>query len=237
MHICICDDDIGAMEAIRDCMEPCISYLTRPSITCVASLEEFLAQFEKDKYEMIFMDIAVGDGNGVDAIRQIRRVDDKVIVVFISSYQEYVFETFEVEPLQFLVKPVTPEAFHKVFQRAMLKYRKLYSKVTLKWQGEQNVIRIGDIKYVEGYSRHLRVATVDGVYETVGKIPDMFRTLEPHGFVQVHQGFLVNMHYIKHFAKKEVVLKDNSRIEVSVRRRTPAIRKLQEYMQETEKDS
>ena len=134
--------------------------------------------------------------------------------------------------LYFLVKPISEEDFTQVLQRAINKYRNLHSSIILKWQSERYVIKIDSIKYIEGYKRHIAVFTNNGEYEAIGKIPELLELLSPYDFIQTHQGFIVNMDYIQRFDKSDVVLFDDTRVMLSVRRRTEALRAFDTYLKQ-----
>ena len=166
----------------------------------------------------------MGGINGIEAAETIRELALETIIIFVSSHSSYIFDAFRIEALHFLVKPIKEKEFAEVFTRAMKKYTAANASVVLKWESVRNKISINKISYVEGYRRHLTVHTANGVYEAVGKISEIYEILKPHGFVRVHQGFIVNMNYIKSFNANEVELTDGSRVAVSVRKKQEALK-------------
>ncbi len=172
----------------------------------------------------MFIDIEMGGINGVEAAEIIREFAPETIIIFVSSHSSYIFDAFRIEALHFLVKPIKEKEFSEVFTRAMKKYTATNASVILKWESVRNKISINKISYVEGYRRHLTVHTASGVYEAVGKISEIYEILKPHGFVRVHQGFIVNMNYIKSFNANEVELTDGSKVAVSVRKKQEALK-------------
>ncbi len=232
MRICICDDDIGIHNTIVLLLKTFITTETQFNITDVYSGEELLKYYSiRKKFDIIFLDVEMAQINGLKTAEKIRKTDPKAIIIFVSSHANYVFDVFRLEALHFIVKPICHNEFTDVFQRAMTKYRAINSTVSLKWQNVRFQISINDIIYVEGYKRHITVHTKDEEYESIGKIPDMLEILEPHGFVRIHQGFIVNMDYIKRFDANDVILKDNTKVMVSVRKRTEALKAYDTYLQ------
>ena len=229
MKICICDDDKNIHITLK-------SYLTENIISEIKdcySAEELLNAYKTDDpFDIIFLDIEMGQTNGIDAAEKIRQNHPKTIIVFVSNYPNYVFESFKAEPLHFIVKPVSAEEFANVFNRAINKYKNLNSSITLKWENERYVVNVDSIKYIEGYRRHIAVYTDNGKFEALGKISDMLNLLSPYDFVQTHQGFIVNMDYIQRFDKTDVVLFDNTKIMLSVRKRTEALRAFDTYLKQ-----
>lgn len=230
MKICICDDDKNVHKCLK---EFCRQFLgnNQFEISSIHSAEELINNYEHNiRYDIIFLDIEMLLLSGIEAAIQIKNISPNVIIIFVSNYPKYVFETFVVEPLHFLVKPISEQEFSNVFQRAIHKYKTLNSSITLKWQSERYIIKIDKIKYIEGYKRHITVCTNTETFEAIGKIPDMQKILEPYGFVRTHQGFLVNMNYIKRFDANDVVLFDNTKVMLSVRKRTAALKKFDEFL-------
>ena len=230
MKICIYDDDKLIHETLKTyCYK--ISNNMQLEIQNVFSAEELIHTYEQNvRFDIIFLDIEMATISGIEAAEQIRKISPNVIIIFISSHPRYVFDTFKVEPLHFLVKPLSEQDFSSVFQRALYKYKTLNSTITLKWQSERYVIKINKIKYIEGYKRHITVYTNTEAFEAIGKIPDMQKILEPYGFIRTHQGFLVNMDYIKRFDINDVILFDNTKVMLSVRKRTAALKKFDEFL-------
>lgn len=224
MKICICDDDIFTVKEIRNLLLP---FQTEDGfeISELYSGEELLEHYESgNSFDIIFLDIEMQDINGIEAAERIRQLSADTIIIFVSAHQNYIFDAFRAEALHFLVKPVKEKEFSEVFNRAMKKYATVNSDIVLKWESTRNRISVNKISYVEGYRRHLTVHTSEGIFESVGKISEIYELLRPHGFVRVHQGFIVNMNCIKHFRTNEIELVDDSRVAVSVRKKQEALK-------------
>lgn len=232
MKICICDDEVYIHNEIKEMIETYRITETHLSVTSLFSGEELLKHYSNQEYfDIIFLDVEMDAVNGIQVAETIRKNDSKAIIIFISNHSQYVFDVFKLEALHFIRKPIDYIEFSNVFQRAVGKYKSLNSIVVLKWQSNRFPVAINDITYIEGYNRHLTVHTKDGKFETIGKISDILLTLEPHGFIRIHQGFIVNMDYIKCFDKNDVVLKDKTKIMISVRKRSEALKAYDIYLQ------
>ena len=233
LKICICDDDKHIHTTLKSYLHDFTKEKITSEIKDFYSAEELLdAYITEETFDIIFLDIEMGQTNGIETAEKIRQTHPKTIIVFISNYPHYVFESFKAEPLHFLVKPVSADEFTNVLNRAINKYKNLNSSITLKWENERYVVNIDSIKYIEGYMRHIAVYTDNGKYEAIGKISDMLNLLSPYDFVQTHQGFIVNMDYIQRFDKTDVVLFDNTKIMLSVRKRTEALRTFDTYLKQ-----
>ena len=231
MRICICDDDKNVHTVIKSHINTFIKNDFKYETVDIFSAESLIEQHKKKvNFDIIFLDIEMGNLNGIEAAEIIRQSSNQTIIIFVSNFPNYVFDTFRVEAFHFLVKPISQPEFINVFNRALYKYKLLNSTISLKWQNERYVIKIDTIKYIEGYKRHITVYTKDGAYESLGKIPDLLKELAPHGFIRTHQGFLVNMDYIKRFDTTDVVLFDGTKVMISVRKRAEALQAFDKYL-------
>ncbi|MBR3766740.1 MAG: response regulator transcription factor [Clostridia bacterium] len=225
MKICICDDDSFFIREIRNRLSLFQTETEGFDIYDFSCTEELLEHYKNgDTFDIVFIDIEMKGINGIEAAGKIRETAPETIIIFVSGYSDYIFEAFRIESLYFLVKPVKDNEFSEVFTRAMKKYTSLNASIILKWESTRNKITIDKISYVEGYRRHLTVHTANGIFEAVGKISEIYDILKPHGFVRVHQGFIVNMNYIKCFGVNEIELTDGSIIPVSVRKKQEALK-------------
>ena len=231
MRICICDDDKCIHLLLKDNISSFFCGKNMPEIIQCYSGAETLGYFENDAADIIFLDIELGDENGIDIAMNIRKKDKNAIIIFISSHPQYVFDAFKCEAFHFLVKPITSTDFEDVFSRAMHKYRTENDNIALGWNHTRSNIKIGDILYIEGYKRKLDIHTKHGTFSIIGKISDAYSHLKDFDFILVHQGYIVNMKYIENFKNGEITLYNGEVVMVSVRKRAEAIMVYDKYIQ------
>lgn len=70
------------------------------------------------RYDLIFLDIEMKNMDGLTAAKEIRKYDDLTMLIYVTSHESYAIEAYEVQPFQFMVKPVNMERFHKYFMKA-----------------------------------------------------------------------------------------------------------------------
>ncbi len=232
MNICICDDDKIVHQEIRECLSPFFTNSNAPDITDCYSGEEIVSHYSRENYfDIVFLDVEMGKINGIEAAGEIRKHAPKTIIIFVSSHRNYVFDSFKCEALHYIVKPITQFEFDDVFNRALNKYRLTHKNYTITWKNTITNLVIDDIIYIDCFNRKLRFHTEQGTYMCIGKIVDTYEKLKTHGFILVHQGYIVNMHYIKSFLHEEIVLRSGERIMVSMRKRPEAIRAYDIFLQ------
>ena len=182
-------------------------------------------------FDIIFLDIEMGKTNGIEVAGKIKALHPDTIVIFVSSHKNYVFDAFKCEALHYILKPINQMEFEDVFNRALHKYSLLNNFFPVQWNHSRSNIKIGDILYVEGFRRRITVHTEINTYEHIGKLSDVYKVLCPHGFVYVHQGFIVNMHHIRSFYADKVELQNGQTVMVSVRKRGEALKTYDKYLQ------
>lgn len=232
MKICICDDDDFMHQEIRNNLQPFFTESGLPQITDLFSGEELVECYSLPiGFDIIFLDIEMGKLNGIETATEIRKHSPEAIIIFVSSHKNYVFDAFRCEAFHFLVKPIKQDEFDDVFNRALYKHRVMNEKYHICRKNLRQALPIGDITYIEGYKRWLKVHTAQEVYEHTGKVSDAYEKLKGHGFLRVHQGYVVNMRHIKTFGSTEIILKDGSVIPIGEKRRHEALQMYDKYIQ------
>ena len=220
MRVLICDDDRYCCQIIRDCILSCLDEESESVVDVFNSGRELFEFCLKNKPDVTFLDIELGDINGIDLAKQLRKEFPALIIVYITNHPDYVFSCFETEPLNFLRKPIERIKLEKTFHQIIKKYTELHECIPIKWQNDSLCLEIKDICYIEGYNRHLVFHLYNGeFYEVVGKLDDIFQTLKLYGFVKSHQGFIVNMLHIKKFGENEIYMRNGDYVLMSVRRK------------------
>ena len=220
MRILICDDEQRSCQTVKEYIILNFDENSEGVIETFNSAKELVSFCLKNAPDILFLDIELGDMNGIDLAKYLRSEFPALIIVYITNHPNYVFSCFETEPLNFLRKPIDKNEFDKTFQRIVKKYKEPHRSIPIKWQNNSVYLEIKDICYIEGYNRHLVFHLYNGdCYEVVGKINEMYYFLKIHGFVKSHQGFIVNMLHIKDFGESEIHMKNGQTVLMSVRKR------------------
>lgn len=233
MKIAICDDCLEYRSIIAKKLKS-LDLIKDISYSEFSCSEDLLYAYNVGtRFDIIFLDVEMGAINGVDAGVKIREVDEKVIIIFVSSYPKYAIPAYDCEAFYFIVKPIDEPKFKKVLYKAIEKYKLLHQYYIIKNKGEVQKIAVKDILYVEIYRKHLIFHTAARNYETVGKISEALVELSPYGFCQVHQGYLANMNRIKEFIDYDIVMDNGEKVMISVRKKAEVLRRYADYLERT----
>lgn len=230
VRVAICDDDDLHRKIIVSYIDP---YVDQYDIQLVEfeSGEQLAQAYDKGvSFDIIFMDIRMKDMDGVQAVSYIRKYDRLVIVIFISSFVQYITEVLRHNVFQFLVKPVKQELFDDEFRRALSFYETLRSEYVIKTRERIIKLEAAEIVYIETCERHLLLHTKQEKYLYNGTLKSEYQKLAPHHFVLVHQAYLVNMAAIKTIEKNEVILTGGQSVPLSKHLRKSLLSKFNMYM-------
>jgi len=230
MRIAICDDDRHARDSIRDITIASIELPSSTDIQEVKSGEELIHMHKKSPFDIIFLDIKMGNKNGIETGHEIRSIDKDVIIIFITSHKQYVFESFTIEAFDFIVKPISEEKFNEVLGRALKKHRDQHHIITISWESTTSSLDISEIFLIEAYYGRIIFRTKDKLHECNGKLDDYERDLIPYGFLRCHRNALINMRYIKSIEECSIITSYGEEVIMSTRKKQYCLRVYNSYL-------
>ncbi len=208
-RIAICDDEF----ACADNISKAISDYEKKSYELPAQL---LDDVKNGDYipHIIFMDIVFKNENGIDAIKEIRKVNGDVKVIYVSGYPNYAERIFETEPVGFLLKPITPERVVAALEKAVRLLDESEKKI-VDIQTSTAVYRINkdEVLYIESRARKLNIVLLDRVVEVYAKLSDIAPQFSD--FCRCHQSFLVNYKHVMSLNHRAITLSNGTVIPVS----------------------
>ena len=217
IRIAICDDEAPA----RACLASLIRAQGRPcEVVEYASAGDCLA--DRREIDLLFLDIALNAAgpDGMALARQIREGGPaaRPVIIFVTGYERYVFDAFDVGAFQYLLKPVDEEKFAQVFARAAAQLeagRDTPARtLTLQSAGVSRTVPLDSIYYIESSNHKVVLRLKDGEFSCYAKIRDLEAELGDQ-FFRVHKGYLVNLAYVEGYGKTEVTLTNGEKLLIS----------------------
>lgn len=194
LRIAICDDEADARDALRIQLEKLLIEDSEEIIYEFSSGTNAASWLQKHpgEVDLLFLDVEMGKENGMDAAKKIRTVNRDLLIVFATGYTDYVFDGYQVNALDFLVKPVSPEKLKEVLLRA----KELLTPPTDRFfvlKNADGAYRLpwDDILYFYSDRRYIHLVTVIKTYTFYGKLNDIEKQVR-NNFVRIHQRYLVN---------------------------------------------
>ena len=215
IKIAVCDDE----KNIRSYL---VSLIRKQNIECsimeYASADEYLA--DGREHDLIFWDIEMGGSDGMGLARHIRGMDAyrQPIIIFVTGYEKYVYDAFDVGAFQYLVKPVDEQKFADVFSRAvgqiLSEAEQRKKKLVIQYAGEGKAIPLNDIYYMESQNHNIVLFLKSGKLEYYGKIGDLEEELAGQ-FYRIHRGYLINLFHVEGYDRTEVRMANGDKLLLS----------------------
>lgn len=170
-------------------------------------------------YDIIYLDIEMNELDGIKAAQYIRSLRLPSLLIYISAYDSYCKQLFEVEPFRFLSKPIDTALFNKYFLAAC---NRLETKILFfPFSFKQRIYKvcIADIIYFESKGRYIIIHTSKQDYRYIDKIRNVEDFCLKHdlNFLRIQQSYLVNPYYISNLCLSEVTLCDDVTLPISTK--------------------
>lgn len=211
-QIAVCDDSTADRQYIVHMLAEWAAAAGHSVVVSeFSSAEQFLFEYEdKSDYDMLLLDIEMGDMDGVTLAKKLRKGNETVQIVFVTGYSDYISEGYEVAALHYLMKPVRQEKLFEVLSRAADKIQKNEKVLTLESGGELVRIPLYQIRYVE--VQHNYVTVYAGEEITVKKTLGEIENALDERFFRVGRSAIVNLSCISRVTKTDIILQDGTLI-------------------------
>ena len=178
--------------------------------------------FTKTPYDLVFLDIEMPAIDGITLAKKIRSASENVFIVFLTGHIEYALEGYEVNALRYLTKPVDINKLKEVIRYVQEKHGS-EKQIMIKEDGEEIIIDINDVIYMESMNQNVRIVTVRGVHTIRYNISDFENSLKNEGFFRIHRGYLISLSKVKKLVKNDVIMDGDITLPVS-RNNTKALK-------------
>lgn len=226
IKIAVCDD---SKENLNELNQYITGYFAQKGdianeVCCFDSAKELVKAMEEVMFDVYFLDVLIPKLNGIEIGRIIRRADQDAVIVYITVSRDFAFEAFGVRAFQYLQKPVNMKELSETLDGIVhLLDKKQSRKICVNTKDGLVNVNVDDIMYVENISRCAVYMLKDGKQvvsvcnrssfeKSVGLLD------KQSGFVQPHKSYFVNMHFIRTFGSKNLLLDDGTEIAISRKR-------------------
>lgn len=180
-----------------------------------------LTYLKTNPVELLFLDIQMPQLDGFELLKQLAQPP---MVVFTTARHDYAVKAFELEVLDYLVKPVPYDRFEKAVRRAedLLKYknafggsgRKPLDYLMIRADYRMHKIQFDQVEYIEGLSEYVKIHTRDKLYVTLLALRDLNEQLPADQFVRIHKSFIVSIAQIQSYNYSQVLLKNGKELAI-----------------------
>lgn len=232
IHIAICDDERYMLDKLKKLVS---DFFYKENIQI--SILQFSSGEELLKYnkpiEVLFLDIQMKNMNGMETAKKLRNHNFRGVLIFVTILKELVFQAFEVQAFDYLLKPIEEEHFKKVMNRLLISLKSAKEKsLLIQRKSENRIIFFDDIIFCEIMNRkvylHLQSEEIIDYYD---KIENLETKLDKR-FFRCHRSYLINLKYLKSFRDGLAYMNNGETIPVSRLRSKEFTSVILQYMKE-----
>lgn len=171
----------------------------------------FLEAYKRDA-DLIFLDIRVPDMLGMEVAKHLRKVDENVMIIFVTSLTQYAIDGYSVGAFDYILKPIHYASFSAKLERAlrMLSYREPELMLDLRTKDSARRIPVNSIIYIEISAHDLLFHTGNEVLKQWGTLSKYEQLLRQAHFARPSTSFLVNLKYVRSVKRDEVLVGDQT---------------------------
>lgn len=206
MKIAVCDDDLNIQQSIVKALKLVYAETGQnwEAPVVLDNAEELLAQLKCGvRFDLLYLDIEMPGLSGIEAAAEIRAMDRQIQIIFVTNHEQYVFDTFRVQPLDFLSKPINCRRFLEAFRRALDNYRLQHQTIACASDGGIRILFVAEMVCVESAGKKVSVTMADGtLYRFNHKLEEMEQRLKVYHLIRCHRSLLVNLAYVREIAPR-----------------------------------
>lgn len=183
--------------------------------------------------DLLFLDIELLQKNGIETGAFIRDEmgDTDMHIVYISAKQGYAMELFKMQPLEFLVKPISAVRLKEVLERSMRRKKRAASCFEYRKGSQVFRIPVNEIFYFMSMDKKILIIKKEGQDEFYGKLKDMMEQLPP-GFLMIHQSYVIHQEYVSEYSYESIKMMNGDVLSVSKPYRKEVREKIKQYLKE-----
>ena len=231
MKIAICDDDEKTKEYIVSLIK---KQYPNAKICCFSTAEELIAG--RNFFDICFLDIEMGSVSGIELAKRIRKEQEnsrkRSIIIFVTAFQEYMEDAFDVNAFHYLVKPIKEKKFAEVFQRAVNEVASASERrekyIIVKDGENKKKLLLREIQYIESSDRKVIFHMDNGLTETYARMYDLENSLGD-SFFRTHRCYVVNLEKVTAYSANSIQVLNGDSIMLAEKKYTDFVKTYLRY--------
>lgn len=230
--IAIVEDNAAERARIRECLK----YVENSEGVVFNVREfqnglEFLGSLEAPSaFDLVFMDIEMPGMNGMETARALRQTDPTVLLVFITNMAQYAISGYEVDALDFILKPINKYSFAIKMKRALTRIpHRNEDYIAIRSEGETRSVCVDSIRWIDVNGHYVVYHTTDGDITEYSTLKESAARVNCKTFTLANRSCLVNMRFVDAVSKETVTI-GNTKLDISRPQRKKFFAAISGYM-------
>lgn len=230
LHAAIVEDSPKELEHLQDCLT---RYAAERKVQFETSVfgdaADFLEHYRAD-YDIVFMDIELPGMNGMEAAHRLREIDQQVILIFVTNMAQFAVKGYEVDALDYIIKPVQYGPLCIKLDRAVA--RRVAAEESIMVAQPTGTVRLllREVLYIEVQGHKLTYHTDQGEVTGSGTLQETEERLHDKGFLRCNKGYLVNQRHIRLVNGCDLMLSNGESLQISRLRKKDFMEELSQSM-------
>lgn len=215
MKIAICDDEKLFSAKLKEYLEKYYKSIDL-IIETFKSGEEFIKRFMNmnNGYDMVFLDIEMGQINGIETAKKLREYNKEIIIIFLTSHVEFATDGYEVDAFRFLIKPVQEAKLRHALQDVQ-KELDANKKILIKDKEREILLKYTDIVYIEAQNVNINICTMNDKFLIRKTLSEFEEEVKGLVFFKCHRSYIVNLGYVVNYDNKIITMESGDKINLS----------------------
>ena len=216
MRFAICEDDLSMQQRLSDAVADWAkSKKIQADILCYTSAESFIMAWPDISFDLAFLDIQMKGMTGIELAEYIRKTDKNMLIVFVTSFSQYVLKGYDVNALHYLIKPLSQAKLLPILDKAYTIWSSRQNAVILVANGNgQMKLPYNDIFCISMLSHTAKIQTEDDTYEQ-RRTADELTDILPWYFIRCHRSYIVNLFKVDCVYKESLLLSNGNSLPIS----------------------
>lgn len=242
MRVVVCDDSMEDLEKIKGLLAKYreTNKDVRLETKYFTDSAELYHQIQEEAQSDIYiLNMIMSERTGIDIGTLIRSTNEKSVIIYITSSDDFAFEAYGVHAMRYLLKPVREELFNEALNYAVASVSKEPRDAVYTVKTKEGLVAIpySKIEYIENYSRTLNICLTDGriiqsIFLRKSFDEETRQIIENDSFIQVHKSFLVNLYHVDKLAPGNIIMESGASIPVSKARSTDVKKEYLKFVSE-----
>ena len=218
MYIAVCDDQPQALKQVKALIdEYALAHGVSLRVSCFDHADAMLKAAESERFTHYILDVMMPCMNGIAAAQEIRSFDKEAKLVFLTSFQEYAYQSYRVRAHNYLLKPICREELFALLDE--FSALEMHEEASLVLHNGRSFLRVpfSKLSYLEVNQKKLYFQLTDGqlieIPGTLAKYEEQL-TARPE-FVKPHRSYIVNLHHISSLGPEGCIMLSGKNLPVS----------------------
>lgn len=195
LQAAICDNEEFFTQKIKSLLADLLKqYEIDAQIEPFVSAQTFLQACETRRYDLVFLDVELGEIDGMNVACEMRTTNPDAILVFVSGFVRYAVQGYKVRAFRYLLKQELEEEFPLCIKEVLQEIKRQKQTLSIKTvEGAMVTVRLSDILYLESKNHNVSIHTAGGEYLVHDTLNHLCAQIPSEDFMRIQRSFCVNM--------------------------------------------